>query len=120
MILLDTDSYTLHQRGQERLLERCRTANEAAAITIITQIEVLRGRHEALFKVENGARLLQAQQALALTVQHMMQFPIVFFDHAAAAEFDRLRGNKKLRKIGRGDLLLAAIRASGQNPERGA
>ena len=30
-------------------------------------------------------------------------------DTAAAAEFDRLRENKKLKKIGRADLLIAAI-----------
>ena len=109
MILLDTDSYTLHQHGQERILECCRTANEAAAITIATQIEVLRGRHDALFKAEDGARLLRAQQALALTIQHMMQFPVISFDDDAAVEFDQLRGNKRLKKIGRGDLLIAAI-----------
>ena len=33
-------------------------------------------------------------------------FPI---DDAAAAEFDRLREHKKLKKIGRGDLLIASI-----------
>ncbi len=31
------------------------------------------------------------------------------FDVAAAADFDRLRQNRKLKKIGRGDLLIAAI-----------
>jgi tRNA(fMet)-specific endonuclease VapC len=109
MILLDTDSYTLHQYGQEKIVERCRTAAEAAAITIATQIEVLHGRHEAVFKAEDGARLLRAQRVLALTVQHRRQFPVVPFDDATAAEFDRLRENKKLKKIGRGDLLIAAI-----------
>lgn len=79
------------------------------AITLPTQIEVLRGRHDALFKAEDGARLLRAQHVLALTVQHMMQFPVIPFDDAAATEFDRLRENKRLKKIGRGDLLIAAI-----------
>lgn len=109
MILLDTDSYTLHQHGQERILQRFRTAGEAAAIALVTQIEVFRGRYDAVFKAEDGARLLRAQQVLALTVQHMRQFLVVPFDDAAATEFDRLRGNKKLKKIGRGDLLIAAI-----------
>ncbi len=109
MILLDSDSYTLHQYGQEKIVERCGTATEAASITIVTQIEVLRGRHDALLKAENGDRLLHAQRLLALTVQHLRQFPVVPFDDAAAAEFDRLRENKKLKKIGRGDLLIAAI-----------
>jgi tRNA(fMet)-specific endonuclease VapC len=109
MILLDTDCYTLHQYGQERILERCQTASEKASITIVTQIEVLRGRHESLFKAEDGDRILHAQRVLALSLQHMKQFPVVPFDDAAATTFDQLRGNKKLKKIGRGDLLIAAI-----------
>jgi tRNA(fMet)-specific endonuclease VapC len=109
MILVDTDTYTLHQHGHERVLERFRTAAEPPAITIATQIEVLRGRQDAVFKAEDGARLLRAQQVLVLTLQHMKQFRVVTFDDAAAAEFDRLRQNKKLKKIGRGDLLIAAV-----------
>ena len=31
------------------------------------------------------------------------------FDAAAVAQFDRLRRNKKLKQIGRADLLIAAI-----------
>jgi tRNA(fMet)-specific endonuclease VapC len=108
MILLDTDTFTLHQIAQESVLERCRTASEVPAITIATQIEVLRGRHEAVFKAEDGPRLLRAQHVLALTLQHMNQFRVVPFD-TAAAEFDRLRQIKSLKKIGRGDLLIASI-----------
>ena len=109
MILPDTDIYTLHQFANARVLEQCRTAGEAPGITIVTQIEVLRGRHDALFKAEDGVRLLRAQQVLALTVQHMTQFRVVPFDAAVAAEFDRLRQIKGLKKIGRGDLLIASI-----------
>jgi predicted nucleic acid-binding protein len=109
MILLDTDTYTLHQVGQERVVRRLPTADEPASITIVTQIEVLRGRHEALFKAADGARLLHAQQALARTLQHMAQFPVVFFDEAAAAVFDRLRQTTGLRRLGRGDLLIGSI-----------
>jgi tRNA(fMet)-specific endonuclease VapC len=109
MILLDTDTYTLHQRAHDRVLERSRAASEVPAITIPTQIEVLRGRYDAVFKAEDGPRLLHAQQVLALTLQHIQQFPVIPFDAAAAAEFDQLRQNKKLKKIGRGDLLIASI-----------
>jgi hypothetical protein len=54
------------------------------SITIIGQIEVLRGRHEALFKAEDGRRLLRARELLALTQQHMAQFLVVPVDDAAA------------------------------------
>jgi tRNA(fMet)-specific endonuclease VapC len=109
VILLDTDTYTLHQFGREKVLERSQTADELPGITIVTQIEVLRGRHDALLKAEDGDRLLHAQEVLALTLRHMTQFQVVPFDAAAAAEFDRLRQSKGLKKIGRADLLIASI-----------
>jgi len=109
MILLDTDTYTLHQLGHESVLERFAAASEVASITIITQIEVLRGRQEALFKAEDAPRILRAQQLLVATIQHMGEFQVVLLDDTAAAEFDRLRQIKGLKKIGRGDLLIASI-----------
>jgi tRNA(fMet)-specific endonuclease VapC len=109
MILLDTDSFTLHQYGQERFVERYRTASEDPALTIITQIEALRGRYDAVLKAEDGARLLAAQQGLIRTMNHLTSFAVVPFDEAVTAEFDRLRQIKGLKKIGRPDLLIAAI-----------
>jgi tRNA(fMet)-specific endonuclease VapC len=109
MILLDMDTYTLHQFGHEKVLEQCRTTGEVLAIAIVTQVEVLRGRQDALLKAEDGAGLLRTQEMLARTLQHLAQFVVVPFDDAAAAEFDKLRQNKKLKKIGRADLLIASI-----------
>ncbi len=60
-------------------------------------------------KAEDGERLLRAQRLLASTVQHLALFQIVPFEDAAAAEFDRLRQIKGLKKIGRADLLIASI-----------
>jgi tRNA(fMet)-specific endonuclease VapC len=109
MILLDTDAFTLHQVGHKLFMTRFQSATEVPAIAIVTQVEALRGRHEALLKAEDGARLLRAQQGLVRTVQHLALFSVIPFDDVAADEFDRLRQNKKLKKIGRGDLLIAAI-----------
>ena len=39
----------------------------------------------------------------------LLDITIVRINSAAAAEFDRLRQNKKLKKIGRSDLLIACI-----------
>jgi tRNA(fMet)-specific endonuclease VapC len=109
MILLDTDTFTLHHSGHLKVAERASKATETLRIPIVTQVEALRGRQEALMKAEDGERLLRAQQLLISTVQHLALFPIVPFDDAAAAQFDRLRENKKLKKIGRADLLIASI-----------
>jgi tRNA(fMet)-specific endonuclease VapC len=109
MILLDTDVFSLHQLGRQRIVERFQAATVIPAITIITQIESLRGRHDRLMKAEDGDHVLRAQQGLMRTVRHLALFSVIPFDAAAAAEFDRLRQNKKIKKIGRGDLLIAAI-----------
>jgi tRNA(fMet)-specific endonuclease VapC len=109
MILLDTDTFTLHHAGHVKVADRASKAAEAPRSTIVTQIEALRGRQDAVMKAEDGERLLRAQRLLLSTVQHLALFPIVPFDDAAAAEFDRLRQTKGLKKIGRADLLIASI-----------
>jgi tRNA(fMet)-specific endonuclease VapC len=109
MILLDTDTFSLYQFGPPRLVERYRAASEVPALSIVTQIEVLRGRHEAVLKAEDGPHLLRAQQHLLHSIHTLALFQIVPFDQAAADLFDDLRQNKKLKKIGRADLLVACI-----------
>jgi tRNA(fMet)-specific endonuclease VapC len=60
--------------------------------------------------VTAGDELLRAQGLLDLTRQSLASVATVFaIDAEAAREFDRLRENKKLKKIGRADLLIAAI-----------
>jgi len=109
MTLLDTDTFTLHQFGQERVTERIEAAGEVPAITIITRIEALRGRYDAVMKAEDGAKVLRALEGLERTIKHLALFEVIPFDEAAANEFDRLLGTKGLRRIGRGDLLIASI-----------
>jgi tRNA(fMet)-specific endonuclease VapC len=90
------------------VVERVHQA-EGFAITIITRLEVLTGRIAWMFKAENGERLLQAQQFLVSDEQFLSELEIVRFDDKAAAQFDSLLKNKKIKKIGRGDLLTASI-----------
>ncbi|HKI31703.1 MAG TPA: type II toxin-antitoxin system VapC family toxin [Gemmataceae bacterium] len=109
MILLDTDSLSLHLFGHQRLLARVQAASEVPAITVVTQLEVLRGRAEALLKAADAEQLLRAQQGLFRSREHLAVFRIIPFDSVSAAEFDQLRMIKKLKKIGRADLLIASI-----------
>jgi tRNA(fMet)-specific endonuclease VapC len=109
MILLDTDSLSLYQFGHPLFLQRYQAATEVPAITLITQIEVLRGRQEALLKAADGDGLLRAQQGWQRSIRHLALFQVVSFDAAAAARFDELRADKKVKKIGRADLLIACI-----------
>ena len=66
-------------------------------------------------KASDGDQLLLASRWLERTEAALARFLLLPFDAAAAAEFDRLRQNKKLKKIGRADLLIAAV-ALAQRP----
>jgi tRNA(fMet)-specific endonuclease VapC len=62
-----------------------------------------------VLKAEDGDKLLLAQRRLVDSEEDLKRFTILAIGPAAAAEFDGLRQNKKLKKIGRGDLLIAAL-----------
>src|SRR5438128_2079354 len=109
MFLVDTDTMTLLQHGHERVTERFRSASEIVATTIISRIEILEGRFAAVVKAADGEQLLLAQERLGQSENHLRQVPILPINSVAAAQFDQLRQNKKLKKIGRRDMLIAAI-----------
>jgi tRNA(fMet)-specific endonuclease VapC len=109
MILLDTDTLTFYLAGHPRVMEHARMEEEVPAISIVSRIEVLQGRFASVLKAADGDQLLRAQERLAIAEGGLAKFSIVPFNAAAAAEFDRLRQNKKLKKIGRADLLIASI-----------
>lgn len=110
MIVLDTDSLTYLFRNHPSVLGRIRATTDNIAMTIISRIEILQGRFDTLFKASNGAELLRGQERLDQAVHDLARVPTILrIEPRAATQFDRLRQNKKLRKIGRGDLLIAAV-----------
>lgn len=110
MHLLDTDTLTYVHAGHPRVLERLRQLDDPdVGTTIITRIELLRGRFEFVLKAANGTELFRAQQLLIRTDELLAQALVVPLDEAAAAVFDRLRAVRRLRQIGRADLLIASI-----------
>ncbi len=109
MILLDTDTFTLLGDNHPKVTARLAAATEVVAITIVTRLEALEGRIAFMMKAANGEQLMRAQQWLQRTEANLALLPIVLFDAAASAEFDRLRQTKGLKKMGRGDMLIASI-----------
>lgn len=110
MFFLDTDTLSLIHSGDERVSRRRVHVDPAdIATTLVTQIEILRARHEFLLKAKDGEQLLRAQQWLHRSEKLLHQLTIVPFDEDAAAEFDKLRKQKKLKQIGRRDLLIGCI-----------
>lgn len=111
MILLDTDILSLFHKGHARITARMSQidATETVGTTIITQAEILRARYEFLLKATDGDQLQRAQAGLERSQSLLDDLLTIPVDEKSAVEFDRLRQDKKLRKIGRADLLIACI-----------
>lgn len=109
MFVLDTDTLTHLLLGHPRVTAQRAQATREVVLTVVTRIEVLQGRFSAVLKAEDGQKLAQAQQRLLQTEKDLEKFNALLVDSSVAAEFDHLRQDKKARRIGRGDLLVAAI-----------
>jgi len=110
MFLLDTDVATLVFHKHERVLARmAKVSSEQIALALVTRLEMLHGRIEAVMKAAKGEELLRAVGGLVKSETFLGQFPIISIDQAAAERFDALRAIKKLKKMDRGDLLQAVI-----------
>ena len=113
MHLLDTDTLTHLFAGHPRVVERLRALEDPdVGTTIITKIELLRGRMDFVTKAATGNELLRAQRLLNRTEEMLEQIVVVPIDTRGAAEFDRLRTVTSLRKIGRADMLIASVALS--------
>ena len=109
MILLDTDTITLLATGHTRVVAMLASSIEPVATTIITRIEVLRGRFDYVLKAADGDQLQRAQLWLMRSERDLARFGCLPISAASANVFDQLRSQKKLLKIGRSDLLIASI-----------
>jgi tRNA(fMet)-specific endonuclease VapC len=109
MKVLDTDTLTLFFMGQPKVVERRSQEEDEVVITIISRMETLQGRFATLLKAADGEELQRGQWRFDQAERDLVPFRILPATDAVAAEFDRLRANKKLKKIGRADLLIAAI-----------
>jgi tRNA(fMet)-specific endonuclease VapC len=111
MFVLDTDILTLLFAGHSRVVSRRDHVPSAdIATTVVSRIQSLQGRFQFILKAATGNDLLRAQSLLDGTLRALARVEsVLHIDVLAAAEFDRLRQHKKLKKIGRADLLIAAI-----------
>lgn len=110
MHILDTDTLTHLHAGHPRVIKCLKNLEDSyVCTTIITKIELLRGRFDFLLKAATGDEMTRAQQWLYRTEELLSQIIIIPLTKAALTQFDRLRITKKYRKIGRADLLIASI-----------
>jgi tRNA(fMet)-specific endonuclease VapC len=106
--LLDTDHLTLFDQGQISVCSRLAAQPPGAVgISLVTVEEYLRGRLAHLAQARDGAARIRRYRLLHTSIRLFCQAPLVSFDQAAEAEFQRLRGLKL--RIGTQDLKIAAI-----------
>ena len=110
MHFLDSDTFSHLHAGHPHVVANLRAVDDPdVGTTIVTKIEILRARIAFVLKAATGEQLLRAQHWLQVSEEQLSNILIVSIDAAAAVEFDRLRRMRKLRRIGRADLLIASI-----------
>ncbi|AFY92319.1 hypothetical protein Cha6605_1088 [Chamaesiphon minutus PCC 6605] len=83
MYLFDTDTLTHLHAGNANVVERLKSvADEEVGISIITKVEILRGRIDYLIKAETGESLLKAQELLFRTEALLNDLLIIPIDRA--------------------------------------
>jgi tRNA(fMet)-specific endonuclease VapC len=111
MIILDTDTMTHFSYGNENVRNKIESvgADERLAVTLITRNELLRGRADSLLKASDEEELRKAMERFRQTEDMLTDFLVLPVDDEAVRQFGRLRKQKKLKKMGRADLLIACI-----------
>jgi tRNA(fMet)-specific endonuclease VapC len=109
MFLLDTDTLSRLYAGDARLRERVTQLDPSfVATSVVTRIEIVQGRFDYLLKASTGDELLRAMAWLERSEELLGHITVLPITELTANRFDHLRTNKKLKKIGRADLLIAA------------
>lgn len=109
MKVLDTDMLTLLLQGKPPVVARRAREAEEVVISAVTRIEVLQGRFASLLKAADGADLRRAYMRLETAERDLQPFRIIPITETVAMQFDHLRQVKRLKPIGRGDIVIAAI-----------
>jgi tRNA(fMet)-specific endonuclease VapC len=112
MFLLDTDTYTHLFFARPEVVSNVTRANgagEAVGITIITKMEILRGRIEAMLKADTRVRFLTMQRQFGLAEDALQRIEVIPLNDVAIDHFERLSSIRGLRRMGRADLLIASI-----------
>jgi tRNA(fMet)-specific endonuclease VapC len=110
MIILDSDIFTLLTYGHANVCRHYEDAreDEQIAVTVVTRMEVIRGRTDSVLKAADDIELLAATKRLQAAEAALDDFILVHVDEEAARHFKTLLGQKKL-KMKRPDMLIACI-----------
>lgn len=108
--ILDTDTYDHYHRANANVHNRMSAIGfENVVLTVITRMEVLRARFQYLNTADTVSHLRNAQFWLDESERLLSEWDLLAIDDQVCLEFERLKSNRRLRKIGRADLLIACI-----------
>jgi tRNA(fMet)-specific endonuclease VapC len=112
MIVLDTDIVTLFAYGNEKIRKRIEDVEEeeTLAVTLITRMEILHGRHDSILKAANAAEMQTAVQRFQAAEDMLNDFAHLYPDDTSYRHFETLlKPRKRKRKMRRADMLIASI-----------
>lgn len=105
--LIDTDHYSLQERGHPRLRDRLASVPaDSIAVSVVTMEEMLRGRLAVLSRQLPSEERVHAYQKLIDTASFFQAVPVLPFDLACEQKFQELRAQRV--RIGTKDLRIAA------------
>ncbi len=105
--LIDTDHYSLHERGHPRLRERLASVPpDSIAASVVTMEEMLRGRLAMLSRQLPSEERVHAYQKLLDTASFFESVTVLPFGMACEQKFHELRSQGV--RIGTKDLRIAA------------
>lgn len=113
MHIFDTDTLSHLHAGNQNVIRAIRQlGNEEITTTIVTKIEMLRGRIDYIIKAQADDDLLNAQKRFDRTEELLSQIKIISITPDSVDRLAQLLNSSKLRKIGRADLVIASIALS--------
>jgi tRNA(fMet)-specific endonuclease VapC len=113
MHILDTDTLSHLHAGNENVIRSIQQLSGSEVVTtIVTKIEMLRGRIDYILKAQANEDILTAQRLFYRTEELLEQIEIISITPTAADRLAQLASSSKLRKIGRADLIIASITLS--------
>ena len=111
MIVLDTDVLSIVQRADgpayDRLAQRLDAADDQVAVSIVSFEEQMRGWLAYVARSKTFNQQIEGYAKLHALLDDFTFRPVLDFDQAAAAAFERLSGFKL--RLGTMDLRIAAI-----------
>jgi tRNA(fMet)-specific endonuclease VapC len=111
MTILDTDILTLYAMGNEKVGRKVNDASgpEQLAVTIISRMEILRGRFDGIVKAADESQLRVAMQRFLEAQDMLNSFSTLPVNDEAIQHFTSLKKHKKAKKMRRADMLIACI-----------